>query len=297
MDRPQPSRRTLLRLGLAAAPLAAAGSVLGAGTAGATGSGLDQDVLELERAHGVTMGLRATNLETGARIGHRPDERFAILSVFKTFLAAAVLDDADEKRLRHRVWYPPADLVVNSPVTAEHVDTGITVAELCDAALRYSDNTAANLLLREIGGPRGLTAYARSIGDEVTRLDRWEPELNAAVPGDERDTTSAAAVARSFANLLVGRALRPGDRHRLTDWMLANTTSGTRFRAGLPADWRLADKTGAGDYGTNNDAGVAWNPAGEPIVIVALTRRDRVDAPKVDAALADAARLVARRLG
>lgn len=304
---PQPSRRTVLRLGLAAAPVAvAAGGLLTSPPAAArpvvgrppqAGTVVDPAVVELERIHGVTMGLSATNLETGARIAHRPDERFAILSVFKTFLAAAVLDDADEKRLRHRVWYPPSDIVVNSPVTAEHVDTGITIAELCDAALRYSDNTAANLLLREIGGPRGLTAYARSIGDELTRLDRWEPELNAAVPGDERDTTSPAAVARSFANLLVGRALRPADRRRLTDWMLANTTSGARFRAGLPTDWRLADKTGAGDYGTNNDAGVAWNPAGEPIVIVALTRRDRVDAPKVDAALADAARLVARRLG
>ncbi|WP_203417252.1 class A beta-lactamase [Jiangella ureilytica] len=304
---PEPTRRTVLRLGLAAAPVAAAaGGLLTSSPAAArtvsgrppqAGAVVDSAVLELERTHDVTLGLSATNLATGVRLAHRPDERFAILSVFKTLLAAAVLDRADEKRLRHRVWYPPADVVVNSPVTAEHIDTGITIAELCDAALRYSDNTAANLLLREIGGPRGLTAYARSIGDRVTRLDRWEPELNAAVPGDVRDTTTAAAVARSFENLLVGRALRPADRRRLTGWMLANTTSAARFRAGLPGGWKLADKTGAGDYGTNNDAGVAWNPAGEPIVIVALTRRNRVDAPKVDAALADAARLVAQRLG
>lgn len=298
MDRPQPSRRTLLRLGLAAAPLAVAGgAVLGTGTAGATGSGLDPAVRDLERAYDVTLGVSATNLATGARLAHRADDRFAMLSVFKTFVAAAVLEQADERRLRHRVWYPPADIVVNSPVTAEHVDTGITIAELCDAALRYSDNTAGNLLLREVGGPRGLTAYARSIGDRVTRLDRWEPELNSALPGDERDTSTPAAVARSYASLLTGRALQPADRRRLTDWMLANTTSAARFRAGLPQGWTLADKTGAGDYGTNNDAGVAWNPAGEPIVIVALSRRVAVDAPKVDAALADVARLVVRRLG
>lgn len=296
MDRPQPSRRTLLRLGLAV-PLAASTGVLGAGTAGATGSGEDPAVRELERVYDVTLGVSATNLATGARLAHRAGDRFPILSVFKSVAAAAVLRDLDEARLDHRVWYPPADIVLNSPITAEHVDTGMTVAELCDAAIRFSDNAAGNLLLREIGGPRGLTAFARSVGDRATRLDRWEIELNSAEPGDPRDTSTPAALARTFAGLLVGDLLRPADRRRLRNWMLANTTSGPRFRDALPDGWRLADKTGAGDYGTNNDAGVAWNPAGEPIVIVAMSRRTERDAERVDPALADVARLVVRRLG
>ncbi|PZF79945.1 class A beta-lactamase [Jiangella anatolica] len=287
------TRRTVLRAGLAL-PLAASAGLLAAGSAAAT---TDPDVDELERAHDVTLGVSAANLATGARLAHRDGDRFPILSVFKSLAAAAVLRDLDEDRLAHRVWYPPADVLANSSVTAERVGTGMTVAELCDAAIRFSDNAAGNLLLREIGGPRGLTTFARSIGDRATRLDRWETELNSAVPGDERDTSTPAALARAFAGLLAGDLLRPRDRRRLRDWMLANTTSGARFRAGLPADWRLADKTGGGDYGTNNDAGVAWNPAGEPIVIVAMSRRAEKDAPRVDAALADVARLVARRLG
>ncbi|SDT28608.1 class A beta-lactamase [Jiangella sp. DSM 45060] len=295
MTRPL-SRRTVLRAGLAV-PLAASAGLLAGGGAGAASPGPDPAVRELERAHDVTLGVSATNLATGARLAHRSGDRFPILSVFKSIAAAAVLRDLDESRLEHRVWYPPADIVLNSAITAEHVDTGMTVAELCDAAIRFSDNAAGNLLLRELGGPRGLTAFARSIGDDATRLDRWEIELNSAEPGDVRDTSTPAALARTLAGLLVGDLLRPRDRRRLRDWMLANTTSGPRFRDALPDGWRLADKTGAGDYGTNNDAGVAWNPAGQPIVIVAMSRRDERDAPRVDAALADVARLVVRRLG
>lgn len=287
------TRRTVLRAGLAV-PLAASAGLFATGSAGAS---TDPAVRELERTHDVTLGVSATNLATGARLAHRAGDRFPILSVFKSIAAAAVLRDLDEARLDHRVWFPPADILANSPITAEHVGTGITVAELCDAAIRYSDNAAGNLLLREIGGPRGLTAFARSIGDGATRLDRWELELNSAEPGDEQDTSTPAALARTFAGLLVGDLLRPADRRRLRNWMLANTTSGPRFRDALPDGWRLADKTGAGDYGTNNDAGVAWNPAGEPIVIVAMSRRTERDAVRVDAALADVARLVVRRLG
>ncbi len=287
------TRRTVLRAGLAV-PLAGSADRFATGSAGA---GTDPAVRELERTHDVMLGVSATNLATGARLAHRAADRFPILSVFKSIAAAAVLRDLDEARLDHRVRFPPADILANSPITAEHVDIGITIAELCDAAIRYSDNAAGNLLLREIGGPRGLTAFARSIGDGATRLDRWELELNSAEPGDEQDTSTPAALARTFAGLLVGDLLRPVDRRRLRSWMLANRTSGPRFRDALPDGWRLADKTGAGDYGTNNDAGVAWNPAGEPIVIVAMSRRTERDAVRVDAALADVAHLVVRRLG
>ncbi|WP_026876974.1 class A beta-lactamase [Jiangella gansuensis] len=315
----QPSRRNVLRLGLAT-PLALSGLAAAAAPATATApataaapaaaptrtaravgtmSGSDDAVSALEQAYDTTIGLAARNLDTGARLIHRAADRFPMLSVFKTLAVAAVLRDHDEhgETLRRRVWYPPADVLEYAPVAAEHVDTGMTVAELCDATLRLSDNTAANLLLREIGGPRGLTAFIRSIGDHVTRLDRWEPDLNTAVPGDERDTTTPAAIARAYAGLLTGTTLSRPDRNRLTSWMLDNQTSDTRFRAGLPRGWRLADKTGSGAYGTNNDVGVAWSPDGTPVVIAALSRRDRPDATGNDEVLAELARLVVDRIG
>lgn len=303
---PARSRRSVLRMA-AATPFALSAAAL-AGTAEAAphitadGEGsrdtTDARVRDLERAYDTTIGFVAANLATGERISHRANRRFPMLSVFKTLAAAAVLRDhaSRDEKLDRRVWFPPADVLDYAPIAAEHVDTGMTLEEMCDAALRFSDNTAANLLLREIGGPRGLTGFARSIGDRTTRLDRWEPELNTAIPGDERDTTSPAAIARTYVRLLVGSALHARDRRQLRRWMLDNQTSDERFRAGLPAGWALADKTGGGDYGTNNNVGVAWTPAGTPIVIAALTRRAERDASKDDALLADLARLAAERL-
>lgn len=296
-----PSRRSVLRLG-AAAPVALA--LTGAAAAPSTGTAQatarrEDAIAALERDYNTTIGLAAMNLHTGTRLAHRAGERFPMLSVFKVLAAAAVLRDHDVhgETLDRRVWFPPADVLEYAPVAAEHVDTGMTVAQMCTAALQLSDNTAGNLLLREIGGPRGLSAFARSLGDRATRLDRWEPDLNTALPGDDRDTTTPAAIARTFARLLVGHALAPRDRRRLRAWMEDNQTSAGRFRAGLPEGWRLADKTGAGDYATNNDVGVAWTPSGTPVVIAALTRRDESDADRDNAVLADIARLVVARLG
>ncbi|PSK95553.1 beta-lactamase class A [Haloactinopolyspora alba] len=309
-----PSRRSLLRLG-AAAPLTlpAAGlvttgvaaepapgttradDVLARGIAGST----DDAVHRLERAYDTTIGLAAANLATGARLVHRAGDRFPILSVFKTLAVAAVLRDHDlhGETLRRRVWFPPADVLEYAPVASEHVDTGMTIEQMCAAVLHLSDNTAGNLLLREVGGPQGQTAFVRSLGDRTTRLDRWEVALNTAIPGDVRDTTSPAAIARTFARLLTGTALHRHDRARLRQWMLENRTGDARLRAGLPDGWRVADRTGTGAYGTANDVGVAWNPAGEPVVIAALTRRDDQDATADETVLADVAGLVAERIG
>lgn len=300
-----PDRRALLRLGVAA-PAAYAVGLAGpapAAPAPATPTApiddttrWSRDVRALERSYDATVGFEAVNLRTGASLRHRADTRFPILSVFKTFAAAATLRGVSTAELGRRVFFPPADVLSYAPVAAERVEEGMTIAELCDAALRYSDNTAANLLLREIGGPRGLTAFARSLGDEVTRLDRWEEDLNSALPGDPRDTTTPRAVATSFTTLLEGRALAGPDRRRLRGWMLRNTTSDDRFRAGLPDGWRLADKTGSGAYGCLNDVGVAYGPAGERLVLAALTRRDRADDVGEPALLADLAALAVRRL-
>lgn len=222
-------------------------------------------------------------------------------STFKTLVAGAVLRDLDRhgEVLARRIHYTRADLVDGAPVTGteEHLAHGMTVAELCDAAIRYSDNSAANLLLRLLGGPTAITRFARSLGDPVTRLDRWEPELNSAEPGRRTDTTSPRAIGGDYARLVLGRALNTADRARLTHWLLTNTTGDHRIRAGLPGTWTVGDKTGSGSYGTTNDVAVAWRADGTPVVLALLSTKPAQDAAWDDALLAEAAAIVAGILG
>ncbi|MFE2009762.1 class A beta-lactamase [Streptomyces sp. NPDC059491] len=298
-----PSRRTALALG-AGASLAVVLPLAGTADATPTTSrGITGRLRRLERRHSARLGVFAHDVRTGRRVAYRADERFPMCSVFKTLAVAAVLRDLDHDGsfLDKRIRYTPA-LVKRSgysPKTElpENLAHGMTVAELCDATLRFSDNTAANLLLRELGGPTAVTRFARSIGDRTTRLDRWEPELNSAEPWRETDTTTPRAIGHTYGRLLLADALPGDDRRLLTDWMLGNTTSEERFRKGLPADWLLADKTGGGRYGGNNDAGVTWPPHGGPIVLTVMTTRFTEDAEPVDALVADAAALVAAELG
>lgn len=253
----------------------------------------------LEKQHGARLGVFAHNVRTRRSVRYRADERFPVCSLFKVLAVAAVLRDLDRdgEVLARRIHYTADDVVENSPVTQDHVADGMTVAELSEAAICRSDNTAANLLLRELGGPAAITRFARSVGDRVTRLDRWEPELNSAEPWRVTDTTSPYAIGRSYARLVLGGALEPGDRRRLTDWMLANETSVNRFRKGLPSTWTLADKTGGGWYGANNDAGIAWTPDGAPVVLVVqLTKPDR-DAAYDHDLIVETAGLLAATLG
>ena len=168
--------------------------------------------------------------------------------------------------------------------------------ELCAAALQYSDNTAANLLIKLIGSTAAVTAYARSIGDSEFRLDRWETELNSAIPGDPRDTSTPAAMARSLQRLALGDALGTPQRERLLDWLRGNTTGAARILAGVPADWRVGDKTGTGDYGTTNDIAVAWPPSKPPIILVLYFTRPGKEAKPRSDVLAAAAGIVAQAL-
>ncbi|OMC34927.1 class A beta-lactamase, partial [Mycobacterium sp. GA-1841] len=200
---------------------------------------------------------------------------------FKAYAVARVLQlvERGQLSLDHRVFVDPQAIVPNSPVTETHAGAEMTVAELCQAALQRSDNTAANLLLKAIGGPAAVTEFARSVGDERTRLDRWEVELNSAEPGDARDTSTPAALAVGYRAILTGDALSPAQRRQLDDWMRANQTSS--MRAGLPEGWTTADKTGSGDYGSTNDAGIAYGPGGQRILLVMLTR-SQADDPKAE---------------
>ncbi|MFH8403166.1 class A beta-lactamase [Streptomyces sp. NPDC018019] len=274
------TRRTLLGAGLGLGGALALGtttaSAAPAGTSAAPAA--TRRLRELEREHEARVGVFALNLATGASLLHRAHERFPICSVFKTLAVAAVLRDLDQDgtELSRRIHYTADDVqkAGHVPITKDHIGTGMTIRELCDATIRFSDNCAANLLLHELGGPTAVTRFCRSVGDPVTRLDRWEPELNSAEPGRRTDTTTPYAIARTYRRLVLGDALDGPDRALLTDWLLRNTTSVERFRKGLPKDWKVADKSGGGStYGTSNDVGIAWTPGGTPIVLALFTHK------------------------
>jgi beta-lactamase class A len=205
----------------------------------------------------------------GARLEHRSGERFPMCSTFKLMAAAAVLErvDAGKERLHRMIAYGPGDLLEYAPVTKAHVaDGGMSLADLCAAALNWSDNTAANLILADIGGPEGFTAFVRSLGDSVTRLDRNEPTLNTSIPGDERDTTTPQAMAGDLQKTLIDDALSETSRKQLETWLINDKVGDKRLRAGLPPSWGIGDKTGSGDHGTTNTIGIIRPPGRSPLV-------------------------------
>lgn len=244
-------------------------------------STFEQSLAGLEQAHNALIGLFAVNLDSGRTVTHRAQDPFAMCSTFKTYAAARVLQMVENGKLSldQRVFVEPGTIVANSPVTGPRAGSEMTLAELCPAMLQLSDNTAANLLLEVIGGPQAITAFARSIGDDRSRLDRWETELNSAIPGDPRDTSTPEALAGGYRNLLAGDALGVAQRRQLEDWMRGNQTSS--MRAGLPPGWTTADKTGSGDYGSTNDVGIAYGPQGQR-VLLAMMMRSRADDPKTE---------------
>lgn len=250
----------------------------------------------LERKHRARLGVYAVATGTGATIAYRADERFAFCSTFKALAAAAVLHANPLGHLDKRVTYTRADVDSISPITKDHVATGMTIRQLCDAAIRYSDGTAGNLLMRDIGGPARLTAYLRGLGDTVGRMDDYEPELNKIGPGDPRDTTTPRAIAADYRALVLGDALPAGKRALLKDWMLRSRTGATRIRAGLPKGWTVADKTGNGNWGRVNDVAIVWPPDGAPLVVAVMTDRAGFRTPYKDAVIAEAAAHVVSRL-
>ncbi|MBU7573565.1 MAG: class A beta-lactamase [Hydrogenophaga sp.] len=257
-----------------------------------------QDALrDIETKARGRLGVHLIDTATGREQGWRMDERFLMLSSFKLLASALVLDRADrgEESLERRIRYRRQDLVSWSPVTERHVGgEGLSLAQLCEATITTSDNTAANLILASYGGPGALTAYARRLGDRVTRLDRTEPELNRrAASGEPLDTTTPRAMAHTLRALLVGDALSPASRARLLQWLLANTTGGKRLRAGVPADWRIGEKTGtAGDDA--NDIGIAFPPQRAPVIVTAYLAESVTDGATREAALASVGRLLAK---
>lgn len=261
-----------------------------------TADGLAERLSALEGRTGGRLGVAMLDTGSGRLQGWRLDERFPMCSTFKFLLAAAVLKAVDQgkERLDRRIPVTAADLVPYAPFAEKRLNgTPPTVAELCEATMTLSDNVAANLLLPGVGNPAGLTAFLRGIGDKTTRLDRNEPSLNTAIPGDPRDTTTPAAMVRSMERLLVGDALRPDSRRQLADWMIANKTGDKRLRAGLPAGWRVGDKTGTGTNGTANDIAILWPENRPPLLVACYLTQTAKDFKQHDSIHAEVARAVA----
>ena len=286
------SRRHLLLQSLIAAPALACVTARAQSSADEIQSGL----ADLERAHGGRLGVCVIDVASGRRVEHRSAERFAMCSTSKFVSAAFVLKrvDAGEDALERRVAYAKDNLVTYSPVTEKHAGEGMTLGDICEAAMTLSDNTAANLMLESFGGPPALTLFVRSLGDDVTRFDRIETALNQATPGDPRDTTTPAAMADDVNKLVLGDALSPKSREQLTAWLIANKTGGARLRAGIPKDWRVGDKTGSGDNGATNDIAVIWPPGRGPIVVAAYFAESTEAKEARFGVLADVGRLAVR---
>jgi beta-lactamase class A len=253
----------------------------------------------IEARVGGRIGVAALDTGSGRRLDYRADERFPMCSTFKFLAAAAVLKRVDEKQeqLDRFVSYDAKDILEYAPVTKAHLkEGGMTLGALCQAAIEQSDNTAGNLLLDAIGGPEGVTNFGRSLGDQVTRLDRKEPDLNSAIPGDDRDTTTSGSMLADMARILTGDVLSPSSRRQLEDWLQWNKTGATMIRAGLPTDWIIGDKTGRGADGATNDIAIMRPPDRAPVLLAIYSVGSTATANDRSAAIAEVAKIVAESL-
>lgn len=247
-----------------------------------------QALQRIESESGGRLGVCILDTADGRRIGHRADERFPMCSTFKWLAAALVLQrvDAGQETLERTLAIERVAILPHSPLTEPQVGQRMRMAALCEAAIVQSDNAAANLMLDSFGGPDALTAWLRALGDTVTRLDRTEPTLNEALPGDPRDTTTPAAMLGLLNKLLLGEALKYPSRDRLRDWLVANQTGDLRLRARLPAGWTVGDKTGAGAFGTNNDVAIVWPPKRPPLLVTAYLTQTKASLDQSNRTLA-----------
>ena len=292
------SRRRALVGSLLAVPALA--TAANAASHASRSASIAESLSELERRHAGRICVAILDVANGKRIEHRADERMLMCSTFKAFAAAHVLSRVErgEETLDRRVIFSPSDVVQNSPVTqARTGNPGMTMADLCEAAITRSDNTAGNLLLDSFGGPAALTAYFRALGDQVSRLDRRETELNYHDgPDDIRDTTTAAAMMVNLHNLLFTPVLSPASRSQLAAWLITNKTGDARLRAGIPADWLVGDKTGVNEdkVGNLNDIAILWPPNRTPIIVAAYCEIPTIPAADRNAIMAEIGRIASK---
>ncbi len=253
----------------------------------------------LEGKHPGRICVSILDMASGRRIEHRAGERILMCSTFKVLAAGLVLARVDKgkEKLDRRIRYTESDLIGGSPATKARVgDGGMTVAELCAAAVTLSDNTAANLLLASFGGPGAITAFCRSLGDETTHLDRIEPQLNYHdTPEDLRDTTTAAAMLENLRRLLFTDVLSAASRSQLAAWLITTKTGDARLRAGVAKDWLVGDKTGTSDdkAGNANDIAVLWPANRAPIIVTAYCEIPEIAAGERNAIVAEIGRIAA----
>jgi beta-lactamase class A len=272
--------------------------LLAANVAGARSDTANQ-IVAIEARLGGRIGVAALDTGSGKRLDYRAEERFPMCSTFKFLAAAAVLKRVDEKQdqLDRFVSYDAKDILEYAPVTKAHLkEGGMTLGALSEAAIEESDNTAGNLLLDAIGGSAGVTNFARSLGDEVSRLDRKEPELNSAIPGDERDTTTPGSMLADMRRILTGDVLSRSSRSQLEDWLRGNKTGAAMIRAGVPTDWIIGDKTGRGANGATNDIAIMHPPDRGPVLLAIYSVGSTATANDRAAAIAEVAKIVAESL-
>ncbi|MFJ1747221.1 class A beta-lactamase [Streptomyces sp. NPDC088116] len=256
-----------------------------------------RDLEELERTFDARLGVYAVDTGSGREVAYNEGERFAYASSFKALAAGAVLRKHSPDGMDRVIMYAEDDLIDHSPVTEKHVETGMSLRELCDAAVRFSDNTAANLLFDALGGPKGLDAALEEIGDDDTRMERREPGLNRWTPGVAQDTSTPRAMAEDLRAYVLGDVLDKSERHQLTKWLRTNITGADLIKAGVPKGWAVGDKTGAGSYyGARNDIAVVWPPDAAPIVMAIMSNRHEKDADFDNRLIAEAASVIAATL-
>ncbi|MBG9856593.1 class A beta-lactamase BlaIII [Bacillus wiedmannii] len=256
----------------------------------------NQSFAKLEKEYDAKLGIYALDTGTNQTIAYHSDDRFAFASTSKSLAVGALLRKNSLEALDQRITYTHEDLSNYNPITEKHVDTGMTLKELADASVRYSDSTAHNLILKQLGGPSEFEKTLREMGDTVTTSERFEPELNEVHPGETHDTSTPEAIAKTLQSFTLGTALPIEKRELLVDWMKRNTTGDKLIRAGVPKGWEVADKTGAGSYGTRNDIAIIWPPNKNPIVLAILSNHDKEDAEYDDKLIADATKVVLNTL-
>ncbi|EJQ08698.1 beta-lactamase 3 [Bacillus cereus BAG3X2-1] len=256
----------------------------------------NQSFAKLEKEYDAKLGIYALDTGTNQIVAYHSDDRFAFASTSKSLAVGALLRKNSLEALDQRITYTHEDLSNYNPITEKHVDTGMTLKELADASVRYSDSTAHNLILKQLGGPSEFEKILREMGDTVTTSERFEPELNEVHPGETHDTSTPEAIAKTLQSFTLGTALPTEKRELLVDWMKRNTTGDKLIRAGVPKGWEVADKTGAGSYGTRNDIAIIWPPNKKPIVLAILSNHDKEDAKYDDKLIADATKVVLNTL-
>jgi beta-lactamase class A len=272
--------------------------LLAASVAGARSDAANQ-IAATEARLGGRMGIAALDTGSGKRLDYRAEERFPMCSTFKFLAAAAVLKRVDEKgdQLDRFVSYDAKDILEYAPITKAHLkEGGMTLGALCEAAIAQSDNTAGNLLLDAVGGPEGVTNFARSLGDQLTRLDRKEPDLNSAIPGDDRDTTTPGSMLADMTRILTGDVLSRSSRRQLEDWLQRNKTGAAMIRAGVPTNWIIGNKTGRGANGATNDIAIMRPPDRAPVLLAIYSVGSTESANDRAAAIAEVAKIAAESL-